>query len=106
MLSHEHFLTCLFAGNLAVVILPVRMASGNVIPSNGTGIIQTSQGFPSVAVQVSGAIPNLQYGAQQLGTFTSAPQQGPQKGPLERFLNAEMKVLGVSMFTMYLFEVH
>uniref|UniRef100_A0A2D4FTN7 Membrane-spanning 4-domains subfamily A member 12 n=1 Tax=Micrurus corallinus TaxID=54390 RepID=A0A2D4FTN7_MICCO len=69
------------------------MASGNVIPSNGTNIIQTPQGFPSVAVQVSGAIPNLQYGAQQLGTFINAPQQVPQNG-LERFFNAEIKVLG------------
>ncbi|XP_034276126.1 membrane-spanning 4-domains subfamily A member 15-like isoform X2 [Pantherophis guttatus] len=81
------------------------MASGNVIPSNGTCIIQTSQGFPGVAVQVSGAIPNLQYRAQQLGTFTSAPQQGPQKGPLERFLNAEMKVLGTVQIMIGLMHI-
>lgn len=82
------------------------MASGNAFSSNGTNTIQTFLGFPNVAVQVPGAIPNLQYGPQQLGTSTSAPQQVLQKGPLERFVNAEIKVLGVSMFTMYLFEVH
>lgn len=106
MLRHKHFLTCLFAGNLAVVILPARMASGNIIAFNGANIIQTAQGVPSGAAQASGAIPNPQYFAQPLGMSTSAPQQVPQKGRLEKFLNAEIKVLGVSMFTMYLFEVH
>ncbi|ETE56811.1 Membrane-spanning 4-domains subfamily A member 15 [Ophiophagus hannah] len=73
------------------------MASGTVvlIPSNGANIIQTTPGLPSVALQASGAIPYPQYGAQQLGISTSAPQQVPQKGPLERFLKAEPKVLGV-----------
>ncbi|KAG8125470.1 putative Membrane-spanning 4-domains subfamily A member 12-like protein [Naja naja] len=42
---------------------------------------------------VSGAIPNLQYGAQQLGTSINAPQQVPQNR-WERFFNAEIKVLG------------
>uniref|UniRef100_A0A8C6VAS8 Membrane-spanning 4-domains subfamily A member 8-like n=1 Tax=Naja naja TaxID=35670 RepID=A0A8C6VAS8_NAJNA len=72
------------------------MASGTVfvVPSNGANIIQTAPGFPSVALQASGAIPYPQYGAQQLGISTSAPQQVPQKGPLERFLKAEPKVLG------------
>uniref|UniRef100_A0A670ZHL0 Membrane spanning 4-domains A8 n=1 Tax=Pseudonaja textilis TaxID=8673 RepID=A0A670ZHL0_PSETE len=68
------------------------MASGNMIPSNGTNLIQTSQGFPCVAVQVSGAIPNHQYGAQQLGTSINAQQVPPNR--LERFFNAEIKVLG------------
>ncbi|KAG8125482.1 putative Membrane-spanning 4-domains subfamily A member 12-like protein [Naja naja] len=44
--------------------------------------------------KASGAIPYPQYGAQQLGISTSAPQQVPQGNPLERFLKAEPKVLG------------
>uniref|UniRef100_A0A8C6VE06 Membrane-spanning 4-domains subfamily A member 8-like n=1 Tax=Naja naja TaxID=35670 RepID=A0A8C6VE06_NAJNA len=72
------------------------MASGTVfvIPSNGANIIQMAPGLPSVALQASGATPYPQYGAQQLGISTSAPQQVIQKGPLERFLKAEPKVLG------------
>ncbi|XP_058010982.1 membrane-spanning 4-domains subfamily A member 12-like isoform X2 [Ahaetulla prasina] len=81
------------------------MASGNVIPSDGTNIIQTSQGFPSVAVQVSGAIPYPQYGAQQFGTSTGAPQQVPQTGRLERFLNAEIKVLGTVQIMIGLMHI-
>uniref|UniRef100_A0A8C6VEV5 Membrane spanning 4-domains A8 n=1 Tax=Naja naja TaxID=35670 RepID=A0A8C6VEV5_NAJNA len=65
-----------------------------VIPSNGVNIIQTAPGLPSVALQASGAIPYPQYGAQQLGISTSAPQQVPQGNTLERFLKAEPKVLG------------
>uniref|UniRef100_A0A8C5SGW6 Uncharacterized protein n=1 Tax=Laticauda laticaudata TaxID=8630 RepID=A0A8C5SGW6_LATLA len=70
-----------------VANLAARMASGTivVIPSNGANIIQTTPGFPSVAVQASGATPYPMYGAQQ---------QVIQKGPLERFLKAEIKVLG------------
>ncbi|XP_026541146.1 membrane-spanning 4-domains subfamily A member 8-like [Notechis scutatus] len=65
------------------------MANGTVvvIPSNGANIIQTAPGLPSVALQASGA-------TQQFGISTSAPQQVVQKGPLERFLKAEPKVLG------------
>ncbi|XP_026577141.1 membrane-spanning 4-domains subfamily A member 8-like isoform X1 [Pseudonaja textilis] len=65
-----------------------------VIPSNGANIIQMTPGLPSVALQASGTTPYPQYGAQQLGISTSAPQQIPQKSPLERFLKAEPKVLG------------
>ncbi|KAG8125464.1 putative Membrane-spanning 4-domains subfamily A member 12-like protein [Naja naja] len=85
--------------NLAVANLPARMASGTVfvIPSNGANIIQTAPGLPSVALQASGATPYPQYGAQQLGISTSGPQQVPQGNPLERFLKAEPKVLGVRM---------
>ncbi|XP_039200154.1 membrane-spanning 4-domains subfamily A member 15-like isoform X1 [Crotalus tigris] len=72
------------------------MASGTVVvvPSNAQNVIQTAPGLPGVALQASGATPNPQYGAQQLGISTSAPQQVPQKGPMERFLSAEAKVLG------------
>ncbi|XP_026577136.1 membrane-spanning 4-domains subfamily A member 15-like [Pseudonaja textilis] len=72
------------------------MASGTVfvIPSNGANIIQMAPGLPSVALQASGTTPYPQYGAQQLGISTSAPQQVPQGSPLERFLKAEPKVLG------------
>ncbi|KAG8125488.1 putative Membrane-spanning 4-domains subfamily A member 12-like protein [Naja naja] len=82
--------------NLAVANLPASMASETtiVIPSNGVNIIQTAPGLPSVALQASGAIPYPQYGAQQLGISTSAPQQVPQGNTLERFLKAEPKVLG------------
>uniref|UniRef100_A0A8C6V9X9 Uncharacterized protein n=1 Tax=Naja naja TaxID=35670 RepID=A0A8C6V9X9_NAJNA len=80
------------------------MASGNVIPSNETNIIQTSQGFPSVVVQVPGAIPNLQYGAQQLGTSINAPQQVPQNR-LQRFFNAEIKVLGTVQIMIGLMHI-
>ncbi|ETE56453.1 Membrane-spanning 4-domains subfamily A member 15, partial [Ophiophagus hannah] len=96
---HDH--PCLMpldpsASNLIVATLPASMASGTVfvIPSNGANIIQTTPGLPSVALQASGAIPYPQYGAQQLGISTTAPQQVPQGGPLERFLKAEPKVLG------------
>ncbi|XP_032075483.1 membrane-spanning 4-domains subfamily A member 15-like isoform X2 [Thamnophis elegans] len=92
-------------GSLPVVILPVRMASGNAFSSNGTNTIQTFQGFPNVAVQISGAIPNLQYGPQQLGTSASAPQQVLQKGPLERFFNAEIKVLGAVQIMIGLMHI-
>ncbi|XP_070582459.1 membrane-spanning 4-domains subfamily A member 8-like isoform X3 [Erythrolamprus reginae] len=72
------------------------MASGTVfVPlSNGGNIIQMAPGFPSVPLQASGAIPYPQYGAQQLGIPTNAPQRVPQKGPLERFFSADPKVLG------------
>ncbi|XP_032076901.1 membrane-spanning 4-domains subfamily A member 15-like [Thamnophis elegans] len=79
---------------LVVATLSRRMASGTavVIPSNGENIIQTAPELSSVALQTSGATPYLHYGAQQIPT--SSPQQVPQKGPLERFLKAEPKVLG------------
>ncbi|KAK9410251.1 membrane-spanning 4-domains subfamily A member 8-like [Crotalus adamanteus] len=72
------------------------MASGTVVvvPSNAQNIIQTAPGLPGVALQASGATPYPQFGVQQLGISTSAPQQVPQKGPMERFLSAEAKVLG------------
>ncbi|XP_070582562.1 membrane-spanning 4-domains subfamily A member 8-like isoform X2 [Erythrolamprus reginae] len=72
------------------------MASGNiiVIPPNRENIIQMNPGYPGVPLQASGAIVYPQYGAQQLGIPTNAAQQVPPKGPLERFLNAEPKVLG------------
>ncbi|XP_070582475.1 membrane-spanning 4-domains subfamily A member 8-like isoform X1 [Erythrolamprus reginae] len=66
-------------------------AAAVVVPSNGANIIQMSPGLPSVALQASAY---TQYGTQQLGIPTNAPQQVPQKGPLERFYKAEPKVLG------------
>ncbi|XP_070813394.1 membrane-spanning 4-domains subfamily A member 15-like [Pituophis catenifer annectens] len=83
------------------------MASGTTlfIPSNGANMIQMAAGLPSVALQASGATPYPQYGAQQLGIPTSAPQQVPQKGPLERFLNAESKVLGAVQIMIGLIHI-
>ncbi|KAG8125473.1 putative Membrane-spanning 4-domains subfamily A member 12-like protein [Naja naja] len=83
------------------------MASGTifVIPSNGANIIQTAPGLPSVALQASGAIPYPQYGAQQLGISTSAPQQVPQGNPLERYLKAEPKVLGAAEIMIGLIHI-
>ncbi|KAK9410249.1 membrane-spanning 4-domains subfamily A member 8-like [Crotalus adamanteus] len=65
------------------------MASGTVVvvPSNAQNVIQMAPG-------ASGATPYPQFGVQQLGISTSAPQQVPQKSPMERFLSAEAKVLG------------
>ncbi|KAG8125474.1 hypothetical protein E2320_020913 [Naja naja] len=82
--------------NLAVANLPASMASETtaVIPSNGVNILQIAPELPSVALQASEAIPYPQYGAQQLGISTSAPQQVPQGNPSEIFLKAEPKVLG------------
>ncbi|KAG8125465.1 putative Membrane-spanning 4-domains subfamily A member 12-like protein, partial [Naja naja] len=93
--------------NLAVATLPASMASGTVfvIPSNGANIIQMAPGLPSVALQASGATPYPQYGAQQLGISTSAPQQVIQKGPLERFLKAEPKVLGTIQILIGLIHI-
>ncbi|KAG8125467.1 putative Membrane-spanning 4-domains subfamily A member 12-like protein [Naja naja] len=83
------------------------MASGTVvvIPSNAANIIQMAPGLPSVALQASGAIPYPQYGAQQLGISTSGPQQVIQKGPLERFLKAEPKVLGAVQIMIGLIHI-
>ncbi|XP_070582430.1 membrane-spanning 4-domains subfamily A member 15-like isoform X11 [Erythrolamprus reginae] len=83
--------------NLVVATLAARMASGTVFvhPSNRENIIQTAPGFPGVPLQAPGAIIYSQYGAQQLGIPTNAPQQVPQNSPLERFHKAEPKVLGV-----------
>ncbi|XP_070582449.1 membrane-spanning 4-domains subfamily A member 8-like isoform X2 [Erythrolamprus reginae] len=96
--SPEAFAYLVLSGrrNLTVATLPARMASGTVfVPlSNGGNIIQMAPGFPSVPLQASGAIPYPQYGAQQLGIPTNAPQRVPQKGPLERFFSADPKVLG------------
>ncbi|XP_026577132.1 membrane-spanning 4-domains subfamily A member 8-like isoform X2 [Pseudonaja textilis] len=76
------------------------MANGTVvvIPSNGANIIQTAPGLPSVALQASGA-------TQQFGISTSAPQQVIQKGPLERFLKAEPKVLGAIQIMIGLIHI-
>ncbi|XP_070787802.1 membrane-spanning 4-domains subfamily A member 8-like [Pituophis catenifer annectens] len=76
-----------------------------LIPSNGANMIQTTPGLPSIAPQASGAIPYPQYGTQQLGIPTSAPQQVPQKGPLERFLKAEPKVLGAIQIMIGLIHI-
>ncbi|XP_070813391.1 membrane-spanning 4-domains subfamily A member 8-like [Pituophis catenifer annectens] len=83
------------------------MASGTivVIPSNGANIIQTAAELPSVALQASGAIPYPLYATQQFGIPTSAPQQVPQKGPLERFLKAEPKVLGAIQIMIGLIHI-
>ncbi|XP_039200148.1 membrane-spanning 4-domains subfamily A member 8-like [Crotalus tigris] len=83
------------------------MASGTVvvIPSNGPNVIQTAPGLPGVALQASGAILYPQYGAQQLGISTSAPQQVLQKGPMERFLSAEAKVLGAIQIMIGLIHI-
>ncbi|XP_058010864.1 membrane-spanning 4-domains subfamily A member 15-like [Ahaetulla prasina] len=83
------------------------MASGTivVIPSNGANIIQMAPGLSGVALQASGAIPYPQYGAQQLGISTNAPQQVPQKRPLERFFNAEPKVLGAIQIVIGLIHI-
>ncbi|XP_070790946.1 membrane-spanning 4-domains subfamily A member 15-like [Pituophis catenifer annectens] len=75
------------------------------LPSNGANMIQTTPGLPSVAPQASGAIPYPQYGTQQLGIPTSAPQQVPQKGPLERFFKAEPKVLGAIQIMIGLIQI-
>ncbi|KAM3853642.1 membrane-spanning 4-domains subfamily A member 15-like [Vipera latastei] len=86
---------------------PASMASGTVvvIPSNGANVIQTAPGFPTVALQASGAIPYPQYGAQQLGISTNAPHQVLQKGPVERFLSAEPKVLGAVQIMIGLIHI-
>ncbi|XP_058040933.1 membrane-spanning 4-domains subfamily A member 15-like [Ahaetulla prasina] len=83
------------------------MASGTtvVIPSNGANIIQMAPGLSGAALQASGLIPYPQYGAHQLGLSTSAPQQVPQKGPLERFFNAEPKVLGAIQIMIGLIHI-
>ncbi|XP_070582580.1 membrane-spanning 4-domains subfamily A member 8-like [Erythrolamprus reginae] len=80
------------------------MASGTIIvtPHNGANIIQTAPGFPSVPLQAPGSIPYPQYGAQQLGIPTNAPQQ---KSPLERFFNAEPKVLGAVQIMIGLIHI-
>ncbi|XP_015676674.1 membrane-spanning 4-domains subfamily A member 8-like isoform X2 [Protobothrops mucrosquamatus] len=86
---------------------PASMASGTiiVIPSNGANVIQTAPGLPGVVLQASGATPYPQYGAQQLGISTSAPQQVSQKGPMERFLSAETKVLGAIQIMIGLIHI-
>ncbi|XP_070582605.1 membrane-spanning 4-domains subfamily A member 15-like isoform X1 [Erythrolamprus reginae] len=83
------------------------MASATIFvhPSNGGNIIQTAPGFPSVPLQAPGAIPYPQYGAQQLGIPTNAPQQVPQNSPLERFFNAEPKVLGAIQIMIGLLHI-
>ncbi|XP_026580301.1 membrane-spanning 4-domains subfamily A member 15-like, partial [Pseudonaja textilis] len=83
------------------------MATGTTvfIPSNGANIIQTTPGLPSVALQASGATPYPQYGAHQLGISTSAPQQVPQKSPLDGFLKAEPKVLGAIQIMIGLIHI-
>ncbi|KAK9410252.1 membrane-spanning 4-domains subfamily A member 15-like [Crotalus adamanteus] len=93
--------------NSAMATSPASMATGSifVIPSNGANVIQTAPGLPGVALQASGATPYLQYGAQQLGISTSAPQQVPQKGPMERFLSAEAKVLGAVQIMIGLIHI-
>ncbi|XP_025028398.1 membrane-spanning 4-domains subfamily A member 8-like [Python bivittatus] len=82
------------------------MASGTIvfIPSNGANLIQTAQGFPS-AVQSSGAIPYLPYGGQQVGISYTAPQQVPQRGALEKFLNVEARVLGAVQIMIGLIHI-
>ncbi|XP_070787786.1 membrane-spanning 4-domains subfamily A member 8-like [Pituophis catenifer annectens] len=60
------------------------MASGTTVvtPSNEANIIQMAPGLPS-----------------------GAPQQVPQKGPLERFFNAEPKVLGAVQILIGLIHI-
>ncbi|KAL7991976.1 hypothetical protein Chor_016232 [Crotalus horridus] len=101
------FLTCSFSGNSAMATSPACMATGSifVIPSNGANVIQTAPGLPGVALQASGATPYPQYGAQQLGISTNAPQQVSQKGPMERFLSAEAKVLGAVQIMIGLIHI-
>ncbi|KAM3853640.1 membrane-spanning 4-domains subfamily A member 15-like isoform 2-T2 [Vipera latastei] len=83
------------------------MATGSIvfIPSNGANVIQMAPGLPGVVLQASGATPYPQCGAQQLGISTSAPQQAPQKGPMERFLNAQTKVLGAVQIMIGLIHI-
>ncbi|XP_070582516.1 membrane-spanning 4-domains subfamily A member 8-like [Erythrolamprus reginae] len=83
------------------------MASGTiiVISPNGGNMIQTVPGFPGVPLQAPGAIPYPQYGAQQLGIPTNAPQQVPKNGPLERFYKAEPKVLGAIQIIIGLLHI-
>ncbi|XP_058013785.1 membrane-spanning 4-domains subfamily A member 15-like [Ahaetulla prasina] len=82
------------------------MASGNIVvmPSKGANI-QTASGLSNVGLQASEAIPYPQPGAQQLGASTSAPQQVPQKSPLQDFLNAETKVLGAVQIMIGLLHI-
>ncbi|KAG8125471.1 hypothetical protein E2320_020912, partial [Naja naja] len=72
------------------------MASENmvVMPSKEANI-QTASGLPGPTVQASEATPYPQHGAQQLGSSTSALQQVPKKGSLERFLKAETKAVQI-----------
>ncbi|XP_063172389.1 membrane-spanning 4-domains subfamily A member 15-like [Candoia aspera] len=69
--------------------------------SNGANLTQTAQGFPSAVVQSPGAI---QYG-QQLGISNCAPQQVPQKGALEKFVNAQARVLGAVQIMVGLIHI-
>ncbi|XP_063145227.1 membrane-spanning 4-domains subfamily A member 15-like [Candoia aspera] len=69
--------------------------------SNGANLTQTAQGFPSAVVQSPGAI---QYG-QQLGISNCAPQQVPQKGALEKFVNAQARVLGAIQIMVGLIHI-
>ncbi|KAL7991978.1 hypothetical protein Chor_016234 [Crotalus horridus] len=83
------------------------MATGSifVIPSNGANVIQMAPGLSGVALQASGTTPYPQYVVQQLGISTSAPQQVSQKGPMERFLSAETKVLGAIQIMIGLIHI-
>ncbi|KAH0621092.1 hypothetical protein JD844_022119 [Phrynosoma platyrhinos] len=76
---------------------PTRLPHGTgvFIPSNGAGVIQIGQGFPSVPViQPAGTMQYVQYGGQQFGSSNIPLQPNLLVKPLEKLLKVETKTLG------------